>query len=71
LKNWQERFFEKLKDEEDKKKDLVLVEVKDSGEDCKCGTCDKPFKVEIYYCSGKLKQRLVCERCGVEFWVKT
>jgi hypothetical protein len=69
LKSWQERFQEKQKDEEEKKKSLVLVEVKES-EDCRCGSCDKPFKIEVYYSSGKLKRRVTCENCGTEFWLR-
>lgn len=69
MKSWQERFQEKQKDEEEKKKSLVLVEVKES-EDCRCGSCDKPFRIEVYYSSGKLKRRVVCENCGTEFWLR-
>jgi hypothetical protein len=69
LKSWQERFLEQEKDDQKKKKDLVLVEVKES-EDCRCGTCDKPFKIEVYYSSGKLKRRVFCENCKTEYWLK-
>jgi hypothetical protein len=69
-KCWKDILQDKLKEEEDKKKDLVLVEVKES-EDCRCGTCDNNFKIETYYASGKMRQRVVCEHCKTEFWTKS
>jgi transposase-like protein len=68
-KCWKDILQNKFKEEEDQKKDLVLVGVKES-EDCRCGICDNKFKVETYYSSGKLRQRVICEHCGTEFWAK-
>lgn len=69
---WKDILQKKLKDNSEPEKDLILIEVKDAGPECRCASCDSNFKIEVYYSSsGKFRQKVVCEHCGVEYWTKS
>ncbi|RLI68309.1 hypothetical protein DRO91_03650 [Candidatus Heimdallarchaeota archaeon] len=46
--------------------DLVLIETQNLQE--KCGRCNEPLVLEIYYSKKKYQQKIVCKKCGLFFW---